>query len=138
MQKQAIKVIIKEPYKEAVVSEIVDDLTTLRKIIGGYLEVVPFPTVKGVDIILDEEGKIKKLAGNFFIPHFKDCVVGTAIICSHTNDGEFASLSEKQIKQVNNYLKHFEIKKDFDLYKDFELLNAVMNKRMKEFNSDMQ
>ena len=138
MEERKIKALIKEPYKTAVVSEIVDDLKALQKIVGGYIEVVPFPTVEGVDLIVNEEGKFQKLDGNIFLPHYDDCVVGTCIIASYNEEGEFESLSEKQIKQVNDYIKSFEIKEGYDLYKDFELLNTLMHKRMKELNSEME
>ena len=80
MEKRKIKVIIKEPNKDPVVSEIVDDLKTIQKIVGGYIEVVPFPNVKGVDLVVNEEGKLEKLPGNFFIPHYEDCIVGSCKI----------------------------------------------------------
>lgn len=138
MEERKIKVLIKEPYKTAVVSEIVDDLKALQKIVGGYIEVIPFPTIKGVDLIVNEEGKIEKLDGNIFLPYYDDCVVGTCIIASYNEEGEFESLTEKQIKQVNDYIKNFEIKEGYDLYKDFELLDIKMHKRMKELNSEME
>lgn len=137
MENQAIRVIIKEPYKKAVISEIKDNLKSLQEIVGGYIEDVPFPTVDGVDLIINEDGKIRKLAGNFFLPHYQDCVVGTCIIASYNDDDQFASLSDEQIKKVNKYINTFEIKDDYDLYEDFELLNSIMNKKMKEFDGEL-
>lgn len=137
MEKRKIKVIVKEPYKDAVVKEIVDDLKTIQGIVGGYIEVVSFPTVKGVDLLVNEEGKLDKLAGNFFIPHYEDCVVGACMITGYNDEGEFISLTDKQIEKANAYIKAFELGKEFDLYRDFEFLNRVMQRKMKEFNSEM-
>jgi len=136
MEKRKIKVIIKEPYKDPVVSEIVDDLKTIQKIVGGYIEVVPFPNVKGVDLVVNEEGKLEKLPGNFFIPHYEDCIVGSCMITGYNDEGEFASLADKQIEKVNKYIKTFEIPKEYDLYYDLDILQRIMNRKMKEFDKD--
>jgi len=138
MQNNLIKAIIKEPYKKAIVSEISNELKPLQDIVGGYIEVVPFPNVDGVDIIVNEEGKIHKLQGNLFLPEYQDCVVGTCVIASYNDEGDFKSLSDKQIKQVNDYIENFQIEKDYDLYDDFEILNEIMNRKMKELNSEME
>lgn len=136
MEKQKIKVIIKEPYKDAVIKEVIDDLKTIQSIIDGYLEVVPFPTVKGVDLIVNEEGKLDKLDGNFFIPHYKDCIVGTCIIAGYNDDGVFISLTDEQIEKVKAYIKTFEISEEYDFYRDFDVLDRMMNRKLKEFDKD--
>lgn len=137
MEKQNIRVIIKEPYKKAFVSEISGNLKSLQNIVGGYIEDVPFPTVEKADLIVNEEGKINKSAGNFFLPHYKDCVVGTCIIASYNDSGEFASLTDKQIKQINKYLDTFSINDEYDLYEDFELLDHIMHNKMKQYDEEM-
>ena len=138
MQDKQLRVIIKEPYKEAKVGEIVDDLKDLQNIVGGYIEVLPFPTIKGVDIIANEDGKIRKLAGNIFLPQYEDCIVGTCIIAGYNNEGDFKSLTNKQLKQVSEYIKNFQIEKGYDLYKDYQVLDLIMKKRMKELNTEME
>ena len=137
MEKRKIKVIIKEPYKDAVVKEIVDDLKTIQGIVGGYIEVVSFPTVKGVDLVVNEEGKLDKLAGNFFIPHYEDCVVGACMITGYNDEGEFISLTEDQIKKVSNYINNYKLEYGEDVYED---LNVIRNKaifKMKRLESEM-
>ena len=109
MEKRKIKVIIKEPNKPPQIIEIFNDLKSMQEIVKGYIEVVSFPTVKGVDLIVNEEGKLEKLPGNFFIPHYEDCVVGNCIMAGYNDEGDFISLTDKQIEKVNSYIKAFEL-----------------------------
>ena len=49
-----IKVIIKEPGKKPICTNISDSLQNLQRTVGGYIEVVPIS--KSIVIICDEEG----------------------------------------------------------------------------------
>lgn len=82
-----IKVIIKEPGKKPICTNISDSLQNLQRTVGGYIEVVPID----IDcvVICDEEGRIKgypyccSICGlNFF---------GNIIICGVSGD-EFADI----------------------------------------------
>lgn len=136
MEKRKIKVIVKEPNKPIQVVEIVNDLKSMQEIVKGYIEVVSFPTMKDVDLIVNEEGKLEKLPGNFFIPHYEDCIVGNCIIAGSDDEGEFVSLTDKQIEQATKYIKTFEIPKEYDLYYDLDILQRIMDRKMKEFDKD--
>lgn len=133
---EKIKVIIKEPYKTAVVTEIENTLETKQKIVGGLIECIPFPKNVGVDLIINEEGKLNKLDGNFFLPEYNDCIVGTAIIASYNSRGEFASLTDKQIKKSLKYIKNYELKQGEDLYKDFYSLFLKAELKIKSINEE--
>jgi len=134
---KTIKVLIKEPYKEPIVKEIDNNLKSLQNIVGGYIECVPFPKVKGIDLIVNEEGKLDQLEGNFFLPHYQDCVVGTAIVASYNDDGEFTSLGESQIKKAKEYINYFKLEQGENLYRDFNLLNINAKLKMKSFDEEM-
>lgn len=136
MQNKSMRVIIKEPYKEPIVTNIVDTLENLQKIIGGLIEVISLPKSNGIDIIANEEGKMNSLEGNFFIPEYDDCIVGPAIIVSFNKGGEFVGLTNKQIEKALDYINNYKIEKEYDLYEDFELLNSVMKRKMQSLDKD--
>lgn len=82
-----IRVIIKRPgEKHGHLASIKNTLENFQKIVGGYIEAVPYwpDTV----IIVNEEGKLKGLKPNFYMGAFPygDLIVGTAIVCGV--DGE--------------------------------------------------
>lgn len=133
-----IKVIVKRPYKELEIVEIENNLTSLKEIVDGYIECVPFPRIDGVDLIVNEEGKLKRLDGNFYLPHYNDCIVGNAIIASYNKDGEFTSLNDNQIKKVTEYINNYNLETGQDIYED---LNVIKNKaifKMKRLESEME
>lgn len=88
-----IKVLVKKPCEEAEVQEIENTLESFQKIIGGYIQVVNHQ--RGVAIVCDEEGKLKGLKANILFGN--DIIVGTIIICSFDDNGDFTSLSDKEI-----------------------------------------
>lgn len=94
-----IKVMIKEPYKAPYDAEIENTLEEFQRIVGGNIETVPCPGAPGVELICNEEGKIKGLAPNLSIA--PDVIVGTVIVVGtvimYGDDGEkFVSLTDKQ------------------------------------------
>lgn len=89
-----IRVFIKEPKKKAEVKEIENTLSSLQKIVDGYIEVVPF-TNDGTHLIINEEGKLTGLPYNF--PYYDDFIVGTAIFTKSDDEGEFSGLTDEDI-----------------------------------------
>lgn len=94
-----IAVLIKEPGQKPRPFNIENELETLQYIVDGYIEVVQL----GCDIlaIVDEDGKLKGKAENFWLP-YGDCLVGTIIFCSLDGE-EFAGLSEDQAGLVHGW-----------------------------------
>jgi len=133
-----IKVLIKKPYQEIEEVEIDNELKTLQEIVGGLIQIVPFPTVKGVDLIINEEGKLESLDGNFFMPHYEDCTVGNAIMASHDEEGNLASISDKQKKKVKEYIDTFQLNEGEDLYRGFHILNHLMKEKQKVFDKKLK
>jgi hypothetical protein len=101
MKKESnIMVVIVEPQKPARVERIVNELSNLQKIVGGYIECV---RQDGFDIIINEEGKLMDLEPNFGLYEGMDYIAGTALFAGVDYDeGEFKSLSQKQIKGILN------------------------------------
>ena len=82
-----IKVLIKEPWKKAVMKEIPNTLEALQKIVGGFIELVTIST--DVSAVVNEEGLINGLKYNVSIGGH--ALFGTVILLGI--DGEdFCSL----------------------------------------------
>jgi|LGVE01.1.fsa_nt_gb hypothetical protein len=131
-----IKVLIKEPYKKAEVKEVGDDLKNWQALVGGTIQVVAMPGVEEVDIICNDEGKLEALDGNFFLPEYEDCIVGTAVMVSYNDEGDFIGLNDEQIKLAKSYVEEYELKQGEDLYNDYETLYGKAINKMKEKEKD--
>jgi hypothetical protein len=106
MAETKVKAIVKEPGKEAEIKEVIIKLESLQKIVKGMIEIIPFPDIEGLDIILNEEGKLINLDPNILIPEYNDLAVGPIIVLGFDEDkGDHRSLSEEEIKKVKEYLK---------------------------------
>lgn len=140
-EKKKVRILIKEPNKEPYEKVVDDELETFQEIVGGLIECVEMPGVKNVDIIVNEEGKLDRLKGNFWLPEYEDCIVGTCYIVGYNPDeGTNVDLTDKQIKQVKKYIDTYKLPEGMDLYEDFYLLKAYMTKKyqaMKRKNAEM-
>ena len=93
------RVIIKDPGQSPREFNIENNLETLQRIVGGYIEVVQLAC--GIIAICDEEGKLKGEEPNYWLPN-GDCLVGTIIFCS-TKGEEFSGLSEAQSTLIRGW-----------------------------------
>lgn len=80
-----IRVMVKEPYEAPYVTEIDNELEELQRIVGGYIECVPFPGVPDAVLICNEEGKLKELTPNIFFG--SDVIRGTLIVAGIAGEG---------------------------------------------------
>lgn len=100
-----IVAVIKEPGKNPYSKAIDNDLKTFQGLVDGYIETVPFPGMKNVSIILNEEGKLDGLRANFHIPEYDDLAVGTIIVVGvDQRKSDFKSLSKEQSEIAMQYL----------------------------------
>lgn len=137
--KKMLKVLVKEPYRQPYVKEIEDTLDDKQLIVGGLIECVGMPDVKHVDLYVNEEGKLDRLPGNFWLPEYEDCVVGTCFMIGYDeNTGENVSLTDKQIKQCEKYISAYQIPIGLDLYLDFKALECYMKIKQKEYEKKKQ
>ena len=95
-----IRILVKEPGKEAELREIPNTLKALQCIVGGYIETVTF--AEDCTLIVNEEGKLQGLPPNFRI--FGDAIVGTALFAGVSGE-EFCSLTDEQIKSTRTLLR---------------------------------
>ena len=98
-----MRVIVKDPGKSPVQITTDGSLQSLHRIIGGYIEHVRF--TDDVGILVDEEGKLKGLAPNFFLPAIEDELVGTVVFVGEDGE-EFVDVSENDAQLI---MKTFEI-----------------------------
>ena len=102
-----MKVVMVEPSKKAYVKDIDSSDETMRKIVGGNLEIMtPFKDMN-IELIGNDFGKLKGLPLNRIIVDSKgnqcDYLCGTYIICGTSSDGrELVSLTEEQQEFYKN------------------------------------
>jgi hypothetical protein len=139
METKQIKIIVKKPYQEAYVDEIENSFDKFRNLVGcSTVEFCSFPLDRGIQMLIDEDGKMRMLAGNFMVPEFRDCIVGTCIFASYDKDGEVIGLTEKQIQKVNKYLKDFALHNGEDIYTQCDqLLDKSIRKMHKNKEEDL-
>ena len=107
-----IKVLIVEPEKEPYEKIIDNELETLQNIVYGLIEFIEME--KGVDLIINEEGKIDGLPFNRYITN--DVIAGTFIIAGERN-GKTISLSDDMIKKYKEYFKLSNHEHIIEMYK---------------------
>lgn len=95
-REQFITVVLCEPGKEACVTTIPNDLESLQKTVGGYIEAV-YPFEDPVAIICNEEGKLNSMELNRTLRdefgQIYDILAGPFFLAG-LGDEDFASLSE--------------------------------------------
>lgn len=89
-----MKVIVKKAgKKEFEKIEISGSLESLKEIVGGYIEVVPF--AENILMICNEEGKLLELKPNFI--YCGDVICGDVLFCSFEGE-DFIGLNDYQLK----------------------------------------
>ena len=138
MEKKMIKILVKEPNKEPYIKEIEDELEPKQEIVGGLIECIEFPDLRGVDIYVNEEGLLDELPGNFWLPHYQDCVKGTCFMVGFDAEtGDCVDITDNQIKHCEKFIKTFEIPQELDLYQDFGIIEEIMKSRYKRYMKNM-
>ena len=88
-----IKVLVKDPGKAPVITELENTLEGLQALIGGNIEAVSKKEM-GLVMLVDEEGKIKGLPANFIDYRLEDMIVGRAIFVGDAGD-DFCDIQEQ-------------------------------------------
>ena len=90
-----MKVIMKEPRKPAVVTEIQNDLKALQAAVGGYIETVTL--VEDLVVICNEEGRLMGLPWNCTIRGVG--FYGTILLVGINGD-DFGDVPEENVKAL--------------------------------------
>ena len=97
---KAISIIPGEPAK---VIEIKNTLGALQGYVGGYIEVVGFPYLVNVLMIVNEVGKLHGMQYNFPLPN-KDYIVGPCLVVGLKGEN-FTDLTDDQILAIENRME---------------------------------
>ena len=95
MSDKTIKIVFKAPNYPPQILEVKNCYPVFRDLIKGFLETVWLE--KGLLMVCDEEGKIKKLRKNFLLPQIHDIICGPVFFCSANAEGDFTSLNDEQL-----------------------------------------
>jgi len=87
-----IRVVVKEPGKDAYERQITGTLASFQNVVGGYLEVVSHNMGEGMTVYANEDGYSLGLAPNIG-PY-----VGTLVVCGLSPEGEDISLTDEQAR----------------------------------------
>lgn len=83
-RKEWIRTIVIDPGKDPRMETIRNDLHTLQRLVGGYIEAVSL--VEDMVMIINEEGKLRGLPKNFWMKVIGDYIVGTAVFVGVDGD----------------------------------------------------
>ena len=95
--------VLKEDFN-LTVQKIDNRLESFKSIVKGFIECVPIDRT-GIQAIVNEEGKMRKMKPQIFILNKGDYLVGPIIFArlDETN-GEFIDLTEKDINYIKEYI----------------------------------
>jgi hypothetical protein len=93
-----IKVIKVPVDRDPMVVEIQPTLADMSQLVGGYIEIVSVGD--GLDLCLNEEGKLLGLPMNFSIFGGQDVVAGDCFFLRHDEEGEAASVTDDDIRKL--------------------------------------
>lgn len=101
-----MKVVLAEPGKKAVVTEIGEDLRSMQRTVGGLIQAM-YPWPDSAALVCNDEGKLMGLPFNRALRdedgQIYDTVAGTFFVCGLTEEN-FCGLTEEQVEK---YLAEF-------------------------------
>ena len=108
-----MNVLVIEPMKHPVEKEISNELESLQKEVGGYIECI-YPFDDEVGLICNEEGKLERLPPNRGLwdkdGTLYDVICGTFFLCAAPPDEDtFRSLTEEQVRHYQERFARPEI-----------------------------
>lgn len=125
-----VNILFVEPDSLPIEMEINNDYRTIKGLIGGLIECPPI--FSDVEIIIDEEGKLKQLPLNRILTNqgrIVDMLVGPIIIASYDEEGEMTSLSPELMNKYKEiFSKTFIEIEALDL--DLEGFDFIIDARM--------
>lgn len=95
-----MRVVIKRPGNDPEEQEMQNTLQAAQRLVDGLIEIPALPGLpKGVDLVCNEEGLLKGMRPNL-AAQGGTLIVGPVVFLSHTRDGEWQGLTDKQVKEV--------------------------------------
>jgi hypothetical protein len=99
-----IYAVIKKPGSHAEIRLLDKEPRAFSLAVEGKRELIPFPGLPGVCVIIDGEAGANKKP-NIILPEYGDMLTGTVIAAGLDFDTGFVSLTEEQAGKVEDYLR---------------------------------
>jgi len=96
-----MKVLLKRPNEKFEEIEIENTLKAMQSLVNGYIECIPTDISDKLFMVVNEEGKLYDLEPNFY--YYTDIIVGNAVFVRVDNNGNWKSISNKQIDEIKKY-----------------------------------
>ena len=105
-----MRIIYKEPGKEAEIRNIDTTLKALQDLVHGYIEHLELAPGR-LGLIVNEEGKLNDMKKNFFLLSHNDMIFGPAIFLGEAGE-EFTDISDDDAMTVMEYLRWQAVKEE--------------------------
>lgn len=102
-----MRILFKEPLKDAVVREIEDDLTVMQELVGGYIETVKIFNNIDMVVVLNEMGKIDQLKPNIYCG--QDVLVGNIFFIG-IDAPEMRGLTDRELEIAKELCSKMDIR----------------------------
>lgn len=112
LEREMVKVIVKEVGKPAVIKEIGTTLKDYQNEVLGDIESIPFPGRDDIDIVINDMGKLNGMQPNLLIPEYGDIIMGRFFVIGvDEKECTWKSLTEEQAEEVLNYIEKYDFAK---------------------------
>lgn len=99
---EKIKVITLQPGGQPAMAEIENDLSSLQKFVGGYIEIVPVHE-SGLLAVCNEEGKMLQLPQTCYVPYLRDMLCGPVLFC-RSSEEELGPVRDRDFVQLQQWI----------------------------------
>jgi len=126
-QVKQVRVVVKEPNKQAEERLIDNTLRGYQKAVDGWIESVCLPQHEdNIDIVMNDEGKLLNMETNVYVDEYKDFFVGTLVAVGvNKNDLTWRSLTDEEIKCAIKWFDEHDIR---NYYKKVDNGNTIYQK----------
>lgn len=100
-----MKIVYKMPGQSPEIKDVPNELHALQQLVGGIIEAIP-SMYMGVDIIVNEEGKLEGMMPNMF---YNGDVLAGPVIFVGIDDEDFVSLEDFQAEIIMDDLNQLEV-----------------------------
>ncbi len=80
-----------------------DTLDSLQKLVKGYIELYRDPGLPGLDLFINEEGRLKGMEPTLYSTT-GELIVGPIVITAHDKRGETRSLTKREMEMAQQWL----------------------------------
>lgn len=112
LEREMVKVIVKEVGKPAVIKEIGTKLQDYKNEVLGDIESIPFPGRDDIDIVVNDMGKLNGMKPNLLIPEYGDIIMGRFFVIGvDERNCSWKSITEEQAEEVLEYIEKYDFAK---------------------------